>query len=40
MPLGRLKLLESGHFDVYVGETFEKNIRLQLEFLKEVMPPG
>ena len=32
----RMVLLEdSGHFDVYYGEGFEKNIKAQLNFLKE-----
>lgn len=38
IPRGRFELLESNHFEPYVGPTFECNIGLQLEFLKEVLP--
>jgi pimeloyl-ACP methyl ester carboxylesterase len=37
IPKGRFELLESNHFQPYVGDTFEKNIALQLAFLDEVL---
>ena len=37
---GRFELLESDHFRVYFGDAFEKNIQLQLDFLKDVVPVG
>jgi hypothetical protein len=40
IPRGRFELLESDHFRVYFGNTFEKNIQLQLDFLKNVVPVG
>ena len=27
---------DAGHFDLYYGEKFEENIRVQLEFLREL----
>lgn len=34
---GKLVELDAGHFDIYQGETFQKNIKVQLEFLlKEI----
>ena len=38
IPLARFKLLDCNHFQVYVGDTFEKNVQLQLDFLKDVVP--
>jgi hypothetical protein len=38
MPKGRLELLESNHFQPFVGEVFEKNIALQLDFLNQTLP--
>lgn len=38
IPHGRFELLESDHFRVYFGNTFEKNIQLQLDFLKNAVP--
>jgi len=40
IPQARFELLESNHFQPYVGETFEKNIALQLGFLKEALSVG
>jgi fermentation-respiration switch protein FrsA (DUF1100 family) len=34
-PKEMLYLDEAGHFDIYTGEWFEKNIAKQLEFLKK-----
>ena len=38
MPLGCFELPGERPFPVYVGEAFEKNIGLQLEFLEDVVP--
>ncbi|KAH7139730.1 Alpha/Beta hydrolase protein [Dactylonectria estremocensis] len=36
-----LKVLKGvGHFSPYYGDTFEENIKAQLEFLKDVLGPG
>lgn len=35
IPDCRLELIEGGHFDPYVGATFEKVVRLECDFLKE-----
>jgi pimeloyl-ACP methyl ester carboxylesterase len=40
LPNGRFELLDSNHFQPYVGAVFEKNVALQLAFLKEVLPVG
>ncbi|KAJ5450512.1 uncharacterized protein N7458_006961 [Penicillium daleae] len=37
-PKEMLYLDEAGHFDIYTGEWFEKNIAKQLEFLKKYVP--
>lgn len=37
IPKGVFKSLDSNHFEPYRGEAFEKNIGLQIEFLKEVI---
>lgn len=37
-PKEMLYLDEAGHFDIYTGEWFEKNIVKQLEFLKKHVP--
>lgn len=37
IPKGIFKKLDSNHFEPYVGEAFEKNIALQIEFLKDVL---
>jgi len=33
MPKGEFKSLDCNHFAPYVGEMFEQNVKLQLEFL-------
>lgn len=38
IPNGRFELLDSNHFQLCIGDAFEKNIALQLEFLGEVLP--
>lgn len=38
LPQGEFELLESNHFQPYVEEMFEKNIGLQLGFLKRKVP--
>jgi pimeloyl-ACP methyl ester carboxylesterase len=38
IPNGRFELLDSNHFQPYAGDVFEKNIALQLAFLREVLP--
>jgi hypothetical protein len=38
IPNGRFELLDSNHFQPYIGDMFEKNIALQLAFLREVLP--
>lgn len=37
-PRGEVALLNTGHFDIYVGEEFERNIANQLAFLKRNVP--
>ncbi|QLL05355.1 alpha/beta hydrolase [Mycobacterium vicinigordonae] len=37
-PHGEIKLYDAGHFDIYVGEHFERNISDQLAFLKTHVP--
>lgn len=39
-PRGELKLYDAGHFDIYVGGAFERNVTDQLEFLLRHCPPG
>lgn len=36
LPNGRFELLEGNHFEPYGGAVFEKNISLQIDFLREV----
>lgn len=38
LPQGEFELLDSNHFQPYVDEMFEKNIGLQLSFLKRKVP--
>jgi pimeloyl-ACP methyl ester carboxylesterase len=40
IPQARFELLDSNHFQPYVGEVFEKNIALQLAFVKDVLSVG
>ena len=37
-PRGEVKLYEAGHFDIYVGEDFERNVADQLDFLARHVP--
>lgn len=38
-PQGEIKLYDAGHFDIYVGDDFERNVTDQLEFLLRHVPP-
>lgn len=37
-PLGEVRIQPGGHFDIYVGEDFERNIAQQLAFLDRHVP--
>ncbi len=37
-PMGEIKLYPEGHFEIYVGDAFERVIADQLEFLSRVLP--
>lgn len=37
-PRGEVKLYDAGHFDIYVGEWFERNVADQLAFLARHVP--
>lgn len=37
-PKGEIKLYDTGHFDIYVGEWFERNVADQLAFLRRHVP--
>lgn len=37
-PRGEIKLYDAGHFDIYVGEHFERNVADQLAFLTRHVP--
>ena len=39
-PAGEIKLYPEGHFDIYVGEPFERVITDQLDFLARTVPAG
>lgn len=39
-PQGETKLYPDGHFDIYVGDAFERVITDQLAFLRRHVPPG
>ncbi|BBZ58090.1 alpha/beta hydrolase [Mycolicibacterium phocaicum] len=39
-PLGEAKLYDIGHFDIYVGDAFEKTIVDQIDFLQRHIPTG
>lgn len=39
-PEGEIKLYDTGHFDIYVGEWFERVVTDQLEFLARHVPLG
>lgn len=35
---GEIKLYDTGHFDIYVGEHFERNVSDQIDFLTHHVP--
>ena len=35
---GEIKLYDTGHFDIYVGDAFERNVTDQLAFLSRHVP--
>ncbi|MGW4323903.1 alpha/beta hydrolase [Streptomyces sp. NPDC004684] len=37
-PRGEIRLYDAGHFDIYVGEDFERNVTDQLDFLTRHVP--
>lgn len=37
-PKGEIKLYQEGHFDIYIGEAFNKVVRDQLDFLTQHVP--
>lgn len=37
-PHGEISMQPGGHFDIYVGDAFERNIAVQLEFLARTVP--
>jgi dienelactone hydrolase len=37
-PQGEIKLYDAGHFDIYVGDWFERNVTDQLDFLARHVP--
>ena len=37
-PRGEIKLYDTGHFDIYVGDDFERVVADQLEFLRGTVP--
>jgi hypothetical protein len=37
-PRGEIKLYDTGHFDIYVGAEFERNVTDQLDFLSRHVP--
>ncbi|OBK85073.1 alpha/beta hydrolase [Mycolicibacter sinensis] len=37
-PQGEIKLYDAGHFDIYVGKDFERNVTDQLDFLRRHVP--
>lgn len=39
-PRGEVKLYDAGHFDIYVGDWFERNVADQLDFLARHVPLG
>jgi pimeloyl-ACP methyl ester carboxylesterase len=38
VPLGEVKLYREGHFDVYIGQGFEKVVADQIDFLRRHVP--
>jgi pimeloyl-ACP methyl ester carboxylesterase len=39
-PLGEIRHHDCGHFDIYVGDDFERNVTDQIEFLLRVLQPA
>ena len=39
-PRGEVKLYPEGHFEIYVGDAFERVLADQLEFLSRQLPTG
>ncbi len=39
-PQGEIISRDTGHFDIYVGDEFERTVRDELEFLRRVVPVG
>ena len=37
-PFGEVKLYDAGHFDIYVGDWFERNVTDQIAFLRRHVP--
>lgn len=37
-PKGEIKLYDEGHFDIYLGNAFERNVGDQIDFLKRHVP--
>lgn len=39
-PRGEVRMQPGGHFDIYVGDAFERNVAQQLDFLARHVPTG
>lgn len=39
-PKGEVRMQPGGHFDIYVGDAFERNLAQQQEFLARHVPTG
>ena len=39
-PNGEVRMQPGGHFDIYVGDAFERNVAQQLDFLARYVPIG
>ncbi len=37
-PRGQIKIYKEGHFDIYMGDAFERTINDQIDFLKRTIP--
>lgn len=37
-PKGEVRLYDAGHFDIYVGDAFERNVTDQIDFLRRHVP--
>lgn len=38
-PLGEIKTYDAGHFEIYLGDAFERVVADQIEFLTRTVPP-